>query len=454
MTRLEFEIDWVPADGVRGEELAATWAHLVIRLGDVVLTRVLDRRAQTVRDGVYVPAYPLAEWVVTNWWSLLHEVENPERRSDPDFLWRHSTAFARESYAYPDVQIISSESQAMLVWTPEPLQWAEVEFLSQNGQAWISKTELVEPLTGFVNRVVRRLVALGVEGTLLQEEWAVIQEADAEERDFCVTAGALGWDPYALDESSRALILQIHDRVPEAVREEAISVLDPKYFERDLAGIITALETGRTAELPLERLQSIRDRVLATIRLGSHSTPWSAGFALARQTRRHLGLNGQPLPSIADVGNALGEDPAAVEEVTRPRELGSARLVDGVVTMSESGVPGFALRSRNDEARRFHFCRGLASVLISPTTDSLLTRAGSDRQRLSRAFAAEFLAPSDGLAARVSKSVVDADDLSQIAADFGVSPIVVFHQLNNHNIARVRGGLRDGLGGDSDLTIR
>jgi hypothetical protein len=442
MTRLEFQVDWVPPEGVRSDELAATWAHLVIRLGDTVLTRVLDRRAQTVRDGVYVPTYPLAEWITTNWWPLLHEVENPDKASDPDFLWRHSLAFAREGYAYPDVEIITSETQALLVWTPERLKWAEVEFLGSRGQAWIRKPELQESLTDFVDRVIRRLVSLGIEGTLLQEEWAAIRQADAEESEFCATAGALGWDPYALDDPSRALVLQIQDSLSDAVREEAVSILDPDRFDQDLAAIVAALETGRTAELPLRRLQDVRDRVLSTGRVRSQGTPWDAGFALARQTRVELGLDGQALPSLSELGLALGEDPAAVEEVTRPRDLGSARLVDGVVTMSDAGVPGFALRSRNDEARRFHFCRGLAAVMLSPSTDTLLTRAGSDRQRLSRAFAAEFLAPSTGLAKRVSKSVVDADDLSQIAEEFGVSPIVVFHQLQNHGIARVREGLR------------
>ena len=61
MSRISFKTDWVDADGIRGPELAATWAALEIRVDDSIVTRVLDARARTVRDFVYVPLYPFAE---------------------------------------------------------------------------------------------------------------------------------------------------------------------------------------------------------------------------------------------------------------------------------------------------------------------------------------------------------------------------------------------------------
>ena len=85
MTRLSFEIDWVDAEGINGPELSATWASLRILAGDSVVTRVLDARAQTVRDFVYVPIYPLAEWLVTNWWFHTHELGSPAKEGDPEF---------------------------------------------------------------------------------------------------------------------------------------------------------------------------------------------------------------------------------------------------------------------------------------------------------------------------------------------------------------------------------
>ena len=86
---------------------------------------------------------------------------------------------------------------------------------------------------------------------------------------------------------------------------------------------------------------------------------------------------------------------------------------------------------------RFHFCRALAEVLTPPGTDRLLTRAHSERQQRNRAFAAEFLAPSHALKKRVSLPVVDAEDIDELAVEFGVSSLLIVHQVVNHRIARV-----------------
>ena len=146
---------------------------------------------------------------------------------------------------------------------------------------------------------------------------------------------------------------------------------------------------------------------------------------------------------MADLAQALGEEPAALTEVTRPRDFGVADLVNGVVTSDENGFPAFAVRSGQESTRRFQFCRGLAEVLAAPNSDALLTQARSDRQQQSRAFAAELLAPSAALRARVSRPMLDEDDLDELAAEFGVSSRLVAHQVQNHRIARV------GIGSDT-----
>ena len=81
MPKLSFKIDWVDAEGISGPELSATWASLEIRAGDSIITRVLDTRAKTVRDFVYVPLYPLAEWLATNWW-FLPRIGEPDERTE------------------------------------------------------------------------------------------------------------------------------------------------------------------------------------------------------------------------------------------------------------------------------------------------------------------------------------------------------------------------------------
>ena len=86
---------------------------------------------------------------------------------------------------------------------------------------------------------------------------------------------------------------------------------------------------------------------------------------------------------------------------------------------------------------RISLCRALAEVLVSPNTNTLLTRANSERQQRNGTFAAEFLAPSSGLQKRISGQTVDGDQIDELADEFGVSSLVIEHQVQNHRIARV-----------------
>ena len=108
-----------------------------------------------------------------------------------------------------------------------------------------------------MERVVQRLASLGVEGTLLQEEWASIQAADQDEALFCKTAAGLGWDPYALDEARRDSVIRLEEALSQDWFEEAVAVLDAERIEAQVASIAAALAAGNSTSLSLNRLRSI-----------------------------------------------------------------------------------------------------------------------------------------------------------------------------------------------------
>lgn len=451
MPQLEFEIDWVNAEGVRGPELAATWASLQITVGDSVVTRVLDTRARTVRDFVYVPIYPFAEWLATHWWFLTHEFGSPTKEGCRDFQRRHSLAANREGYAFPNLEVISSGSWTHLAWKRDRSPWTKVEFLEQ-GEIWIDSEEFREHCADLIDRVIRRLVSLGVDDTFLQREWEAIQTADEEETRFCETAAGLGWDPYALDDGQRDWIVSFADRLGELLGE-AVPAVNAEVRDEEWLGIVDALfKTKKSRSLPLHRVLSFRhqaypegiavpSRYLDHTHLGfrGHAQPWGVGYECAQWLRFQLDLDGQPLPTMQQLAEALGEDAGSIRKVTRPpvAARGWPALVDGIITRTADGSPAFALRGLRGDSQRFLFCRALAEVLLSPDSDTLLTKTYSERQQCNRAFAAEFLAPASGLRHRISRPVVDADDIDELAAEFGVSPYVIWHQIKNHRIAYV-----------------
>ncbi|MDE2927414.1 MAG: ImmA/IrrE family metallo-endopeptidase [Acidobacteriota bacterium] len=435
MPRLSFDIDWVDAEGINGPELSATWASLQIHAGDSVVTRVLDERAKTVRDFVHVPLYPLAEWLATNWWFLTHEYRNPVKEADPAFRRRHALRSGREGYAFPDLEVVSSGARTLLAWKRNQSLWGRVEFLDE-GQVWTDSNEFRESCSDLVDRVIRRLASLGVEGTFLEEEWAAIQTGDKDEIEFCETAAGLGWDPYDLDDEGRENVIWLAELLDGPVLEEAIAALEPVTLKQSTLTIASAIDHAKSNRLSLDRLNCVLPQVL----LGSDYVgvyPWDAGYDAARRLRRELDLDGNPLPTDAAIAEALGEDPESLARMRQPVVFQEAPLIDGVITGGEGDNPAFAFRSLDDYHWRFHFCRGIAEVLAPPSTDTLLTRAHSERQQRNRAFAAEFLAPSSGLRKKVSGPVVDAEDIDELAVEFGVSSRVIEHQVVNHGLARV-----------------
>lgn len=435
MQKLKFEIDWVDAERINGPELSATWASLRICAGDSVITRVLDERAKTVRECVYVPLYPLAEWLATNWWFLTQEINNPAKEGDPDFHRRHALSASREGYAFPDLEVFSAGGWTRLAWKQGISPWTKVEFLNQ-GEIQIDSSEFRDTCVDVVDQVIRRLVSFDIEETFLQEEWAAIQAADKDESEFCEIAAGLGLDPYDLDEAKSKLVLELAGELSGAVLEEAVAALDPQTLRVGCSAITGAIAGAKSNSLRLERFEPIYQKVCPD-KDSAGLQPWEEGYDLARQLRLALELDGTPLPTMPQLAEVIGEAPELLDKVTKPVDLDGAALVDGVIAWKDDQNPAFGFRQLGEHSRRFHFCRALAEVLVSPNTNTLLTRANSERQQRNRTFAAEFLAPSSGLQKRISGQTVDGDQIDELADEFGVSPLVIEHQVQNHRIARV-----------------
>ena len=445
MRSLEFSFEWEPAPGVKGHELASTWASLSVRVNDSVLTRVLDHAVGQVRDCIRVPLYPLAEWIATNWWFLLYESELPSRNPRPSFLDRHRIGPSREGYRFPDIHLVSFDSSTRVAWTHDRLQWCGLEFLDRHGCEWIDKDEFRHACSSFVDAVVQRLESRDISGTLLQEEWASIQSADEDERRFCEVAATIGWDPYAIDDPQKASVVRIGQVLSGAVFEEAVPILNADSVELELDAIVRVLRFGRTTGIPLERITSIRDEVIRSVGSDPPDRPWRVGYSLARQVRERLELDGNPLASWPVLSEALREPRIASGWLARSKAFDDAALVEGVVTTDMNRLPAVALPYGASHTSRFRFCRSLADVLMSPGSDTLLTKGHSHRQQRGRAFAAEFLAPSLGLRARVGRHALplDEEDVGKLAAEFGVSPWVIKHQVRNHQIAQVQEPIDD-----------
>lgn len=436
MSTIELLYDWLPAEGARGPELEATWARLSLRIGDSLITRVLDERSKTTRDHVYLPLYPLAEWLATHWWILLGEVATPWKVGDTAFSLRHSLADAREGYALPALTILSQGESVQLAWHQEALPFHGLEFLTR-GQIDVPTAILRATLTDFIRTVVARLQELGIEGTLLEEEWNAIESTDPEEREYCESTAALGLDPYSLDDQQRREIVTIGNRLPASIRSEFFAIARAGCLVEESKLLLDSLKIGRANTADLQALRELRPEVQSLSILRSPAPAWEKGYGVARELRQRLNLDHRPVPSLPALSEALGSTPAELAQAIHEQPSPTA-FYDAVVGLNSKGSPGFVVTSSREESRRFNLCRGLFEFLTTESADAaLLTSARSDRQAMNRAFAAEFLAPASGLQARTSGASISTDEVDVLASEFGVSPLLIAHQIENHQIATV-----------------
>jgi len=436
MTDFAIKFDWEDPMGAKGRELRATWARVEIVVNGESVTRVFHERSRTVRDAVYVPLYPLAEWLVSQWWSLWNEPSPSQPVDRPGYESRHSLVGAREGFALPPLHIRPAESTVMLSWSPERLPSHHLEFIG-SGDCRLETRLVKEQLSFLINAVVSRLEEQGITGSLLQEDWEAIRSADREEREFCKCAGSLGLDPYSLDDSQQEEILEAASRLPEDIVAEFFRAARRTELLAEAEEIHEAFTCAQNNTADLASLRELR-RVTEQWLPPSGARPYEQGYSFARQLRSHLRLNGTPLKSIEDVARAVGTTEEALSSVItefRSREMPFIALMG----INDRSSPAFRLREALPASRQFHFCRALFEYLCSSSRQSaLITSADTEQQKRNRAFAAEFLVPASALGARIKIPTVTWEQAEEAAAEFGVSVYIIRYQLENHGIAQVQ----------------
>jgi hypothetical protein len=420
-------IEWLDAPGVSTPELAATWARYEIWVGDQCVTQV-EELDGTFRRSVFGSLYPLAEWIAGNWWMLGHDmrpsaVESrywtwPSVRAQP-WLAQHNLRGAGDGMAWPNLTLVPEGGLTRAVWAPDRERaLGPVRFVSV-GDAWARSEDVTEGLARLVNHVMDRLVETGLPKTRLSEEWEAVANTDDEEAAFCRTVARLGLDPYSVDDQTAADVLDVVDSLPEELVGDFLDNADPRalrraavWTQRALDGATAAAAKARNTLQPLYEAASTVSKLSADAEL-----PWTAGYRMARQVRQTLKVSSVDRFDISPwVGKTTsGRDSAGIQGVA-------------AVAQNRCGLV------QGDSRTGFGQARALGRVLTRPEQHSfILSAARGYDERVAGAFAAELLAPADGirqaldaLGGRLDDAVLDA-----VARRFGVSPLVIRHQYEN-----------------------
>jgi hypothetical protein len=430
----DVRIEWLEAPGVTTPELAATWARYEIWVGDRCITQ-LETADGTFRRSVYGSLYPLAHWIASNWWLLISHVRPSavdtrywtwqNVRSYP-WLAQHNLRAAGDGMAWPDVTIVAEGAVTRIAWSQDYYRHLLPVRFASDGNSVVRTDEFQVELAQIVNHVLERLTEAGLPKTPLAEEWSAIAKADDEEQAFCRTVARMGLDPYSISDKIADDVVNIAEKLPAEIVGDFFDSADVTALSGAAEWARRAMPVaGRAAAKAAKTLrtfyEAVSSRSESFVSTMDVERPWELGYAMARQVRHELDVKDTDL---FDVSPWVG-----LGDVRAP-----SNGIQGFVAVTDDRC-GLVLGSHGlgAAASRFSRARALGRALARPEQRRfVLSAARAQDERVARAFAAELLAPADGI--RLALDAIGKNDdsaLEAVAQHFRVSPLVVRHQYDN-----------------------
>lgn len=468
---LAFEIVPVtPSWELRYSPEVAGWAGLAIWVDGMNLCSHIVPGDNIVREHVFVPLGPLADWLVGTLPALRFEARAPlfslgrdihadmarwadapppsavtedEWLDTREAFWkRHFIRAGADGSRLPDLALLRDEDALSVTWrNPRFVGRGQPQMLWTDGAAHVEWDEASETLQRFVLEVRESL-----RGTAAEEVYSWVAASDgvfgAVEMDEAVKlftarplldlARLLGVeDPGRLFD-----VLDIAAGDPEgSVICQAVRDLSPSAPE-GIGQAVRELQ-AKTATDDGGAPSSWRDaRKNALDAARSADTPEAAGQVAATALRRWLGLRSG---AVGDATELLGQ--MSIRYGRSGIEAARERMIVGARREGCAAVTTFANeRTTKRWGERFEQGRALGHLLLDPMPKAALGAASgpftqATRRRRSGAFSAEFLLPQGAMAKESQHRLDGAADgaaFGRVLETYGVGATTAAHQLFNH----------------------
>ena len=421
-------------DGSAAER--AAFGQLEVSVEGKTLTGLLNRVAGDGTPehswGPFVPGYHLAEWFATHWWRLRWE---PSRRWEPsgylsheEYAWNlsHRMADIGEGYIWPNITFNCDGHLCEVVSDRTIDRFAPIEYLGSE-TIHVSVEAWERAVDSYVSQVLSLLHDANLTGTDLESTWRELGEerSDADLTAFRRIEALLGFD---VDEGNEADIEAMLDDAKELGADAVTELAAGAGKKRTSASDIRHMSDASGFDL----------NVMDGFRWSHGSSPdasqwgqidaWRIGKKFAHSVRREAGLCDGPITD-EELVNLAGTSCSAIEH-------GESSVPISWVYAPSGSRAQVVLRGRSRTGRRFDMARVIGDRVFGHTqcvSDEPLspaTRSYSYRQKAQRSFAAELLCPWHAIEGQFEHDS-DPEDIHQVAAQFGVSELVVEHMLEN-----------------------
>lgn len=423
MAELRINAKWMAATS--GEpEVTATAALIDINVDDIILSKNQDIWAETVRDNVFVSAYPLAMWFASSWWRLNYE---PLPTQQPGHDWRmvHELGAANHGFVWPRI-IFAPDGEVIYVWAGASMTPGQsVQYLQTlDMPRTIMLTGFQQSVESFIHSVLARLDAKALAGSDLAHLWTLVKEdlADPEAFRRRKLEAELGFDPEECPEQALNAALQWGRRIGDVALSELAPAISAAGASPDLAVIGQLTNADGIVGAPEISSDDI-DHL-------DQGAPWERAIHDARALRNKMGNVSDPIHSRS-LYDLLGLSSEAVANWNAPVDRSPVAVAIPVDDHQLKFIP----RKRNSTGQRFELARFLGEYLCSPSHEMrwlASTDLSTFRQKYQRAFAAEFLCPIDSLT-----SFLDGDfssyAIEEAAEKFDVSEQTITNLLLNND---------------------
>lgn len=411
---MRFSTEWSSDALNAAPEEHATVADLQVWIGDQnVAMHLIDDENE---NHLTLPMYSLVEGLIHDWWILFGGRDREV-----------SLIKYRMGYAVPDVRFKFDGAAFEVTAHQYAYRNPNVRFWAGPSEV-LSRSNAERVLDKLIEDVLQRLNDSKVLDTSAALRWARVREsrANSEEVEFCEAAGALGVDPYQIDDAQATVISAASDFfngealtefLAGARRNPIAPLLDwvrkvehlPRYTSR--IAELTDIATAAAAKSPSKE--------------GERS--WELGYRRARALRSTLGLK---------AADRLRSYRALAEKLGAGKQFKLGPRVDGIRALRSDRDDGVHIFLRNHgnspdakTGETFTFSRAVGDVVCFPAPSRAPVNELHDafRQAAGRAFAAEFLAPVE----EILSMRRDGRDIQSIADEFSVATAVIERQLEN-----------------------